>query len=400
VDKPIRILEVIKSFNIEAGGGGAERFAIELAQAIDQEVFNISICSLWDYATPQEKERRNELSAKGISAFTAAQWDEFHPYRSMWQAMDGLRCVNQHQPFDIVNTHSEFADIAALRLWVSPHRPHLIRTMHYSNRVEWADRPLRRYFFSYFLIPLLYDKEIGVSQKLQTQLDRRLIARLFNKKAYKVYNAVNLDRFKSAPLNPSKKRSSLGLPADAFIIGSIGRLTVQKGYSYLIEAATKILERNPKAYFLIIGDGELADELKNQAAQKSISSHLYFSGGRRDVEELLACMDLFVCSSLWEGLPTVILESMAAGVPILATDIPGIRELIQDQKNGWLVPAGDANALARGIQVALEDAKSRQAFIKHAQQDVQHFSIRTIASEYEKIYSAAMNYNLSIALFG
>jgi glycosyltransferase involved in cell wall biosynthesis len=180
----------------------------------------------------------------------------------------------------------------------------------------------------------------------------------------------------------------LGIPTSALVVGTIGRLTEQKGYTYLIEAASLILEQIPQSFFLIIGDGELADQLKHQAAQKEISSHVIFTGGRQDVEELLACMDLFVSSSLWEGLPTAILESMAAGVPIVATDIPGIRELIRDQWNGWLVPAGDATSMARVIRVALKNVKSRREFSNNARQDVQSLSIKSIVGEYEKLYSA------------
>jgi glycosyltransferase involved in cell wall biosynthesis len=386
--RPIRVLELIKGFNIESGGGGAERFAIELAQALDKSRFETSICSLWDFSTQDERDRRSLLLTAGIPSFSLARWDDQHPYLGMWHAYHGLINALRRQPVDIVNTHSEFADIAVLPLWLSRNRPKLIRTMHYSHQVEWIQRPLRRYVFSDFLIPMFFDLEIGVSQSLVDRLDQRPIARLKGKRASRVYNAVNLDRFANSSLDLSKKRASLGIPAGTFVVGTIGRLTEQKGYTYLIDAAALVLEKKPQAFFLIVGDGELTDQLKQLALQKGISTHINFTGGRQDVEELLACMDLFVISSLWEGLPTVVLESMAAGIPIVATDIPGIRELIQDQRNGWLVPAENIKSLADAIEIAQNDAKSRAEFAEIARQDVQSLSIKSIAADYDKLYSA------------
>jgi glycosyltransferase involved in cell wall biosynthesis len=189
-------------------------------------------------------------------------------------------------------------------------------------------------------------------------------------------------------VNVIEKRRSLGIPANAFVVGTIGRLVELKGYSQLIDAASLVIKQDSEVFFLIIGDGELSEQLKFQADQKGVSSNIFFTGGRQDIEELFVCMDLFVSSSYWEALPTVILESMAAGVPIVATDIPGTRELIRDKQNGWLVPPRDAFALAQTILVALNDAKSRRLFADNARLDVKQFSIRVIAAEYETLYSS------------
>jgi glycosyltransferase involved in cell wall biosynthesis len=234
---------------------------------------------------------------------------------------------------------------------------------------------------------MLFDLEIGVSPAVVEMLDRRKLFHLLRKKARLVSNAVNLERFTVKGIEIADKRRSLGIPAGALVVGSIGRLTELKGWTYLVDAASLVLYQEPRAFFMIIGDGTQADQLKNLAVQKGISSNVIFTGGRSDVEELFACMDLFVSPSLWEGLPTVILESMAAGVPVVATDIPGTRELIRDLQNGWLVPPADALALAQAILAALGDEKSRRLFSERIRQEVQSFSMKSAAAAYESIYS-------------
>ncbi len=379
-------MQVIKSFNIESGGGGTERFAIELAKALDSKRFEVSICGLWDYSTEQEQVRIRRLESMGLPAFSVAHWDDRYPYRNMLLAMRGLRSACHNRSVDIVNAHSEFADVAILSLWNPSRRPTLIRTLHYPSGTEWINQPFRRYLFSYFLLPLILDVEIGVSQRLVDQLNERKIAKLLGRKAHRIYNAVNLERFVNVSIDAAEKRNSLKLPSDALIVGTIGRLSDQKGYSYLIEAAKTVLMEKPQVFFLIIGEGELFDQLRNQAGQKGISDHIIFTGGRSDIEELFACMALFVSSSCWEGLPTVILESMGAGIPVVATDIPGTRDLIREGQNGWLVPPKDASALATAILNALNDVSLRRVFAKQAREDVRSFSIKTIAAEYQTIY--------------
>ena len=179
---------------------------------------------------------------------------------------------------------------------------------------------------------------------------------------------------------------SIGIPPEAAVIGTIGRLSTQKGFSYLINAIAHVLEEHPQAYFLIIGDGPLAAELKAQSERLAVASHTFFVGRRSDVAELLVCLDLFVSSSLWEGIPTVILEAMASEVPVLATSIPGTSELVQHGVNGWLVPAEEPQAISNGISNLLNSPTLRQELVIHAQETVQYYSINSIAEEYEKLY--------------
>ena len=185
------------------------------------------------------------------------------------------------------------------------------------------------------------------------------------------------------------KKQSLGLPANATIIGSIGRLTEQKGYHLFIEAAANVLQRYPDTWFLLVGNGHLDAALQAQAHTAGIADRFLFTGARTDVDELLPILTLFVNSSLWEGLPTVILESMAARVPVVATAVSGNTELIQHQQTGYLVPANNATALADGIIHMLNAPDEQLSTITEAA--FAHiratFSIETIARQHEALYA-------------
>jgi glycosyltransferase involved in cell wall biosynthesis len=381
--KRIRVVQLIKNFSIESGGGGIERFGIALAQALDPTRFEVCVCGLWNSGTAIERQRIRQMNTIGVEAFTAANWDETHPYQAFRMAFLGLRDWLSQHPTDILNCHSEFSDMAVLPFGMK-RKPAILRTVH--NR-EWLKRPLRRMFLTNFLYPLLFKYEIGVSMGIVDTLNCRPLARLFRKQALCIHNAVDLGRFDNTKIDTNEKRVELGLPLDAPVIGTVGRLTQQKGYAFLLDAAVQVLNEMPEARFVIVGDGEYASALQSQAARLGISDRIQFTGPRPDVEELLGVFTLFVSSSLWEGLPTVILESMAAGVPVVATDIPGTRELAANHAIGWLAPPGNEQALGSAILAALRDPAQREVCAVQARTVVHSFSIQAIAAEYEAVYT-------------
>jgi glycosyltransferase involved in cell wall biosynthesis len=379
----IRVVELIKNFSIESGGGGIERFGISLAQALNRLRFQVTVCGLWNMGTPFERERMTQIIASGLNCFTAAPWNEAQPYKAFWQAYRGLQAWITQNPVDILHCHSEFSDMAVLPFGLR-RKPTIIRTVH---NLEWRKRPLRRILLTNFLYPLLFHTEIGVSQAIMETLNQRPVAHGLHRQARCIHNAVDLERFANVAIDPGKKRLELGLPLDAPVVGSVGRLTRQKGFPFLVDAAARVLEIMPQARFVIVGDGEDRSMLHSRAESLGLRERVVFTGARSDVAELLTTFDLFVSSSLWEGLPTVIMESMAAGVPVVATDIPGTRELALNEAIGWLVEAGNEKTLGEAILLALGDPARRAKCAKNARQVVQTFSIQTVAAEHETLYT-------------
>lgn len=384
----ISVLEIISGFAVEGPLGGIERFGIELAQAIDPNKFEVMVCGMWAYGTPYEQQWVDHLEAQGIRAFFTADWDGDRPYDSFRQSVKHLPKFVEHA--DIIHSHCQFGDGLALLHERRLGAKALVRTVH--NEREWGKRPLRRLLLTNLLYPLKFDAELGVAQQVVDNLDKRPLAKWRNQKAIKSYNALNIARFNEMTVNRNAKRASLNIPPDAYVIGSIGRLSEQKAYADLIDAFKLVRQTLPNSYLVLIGEGQLKSELLYQAETIGVSDHIRFLGSRTDVEALLMTMDLFVNSSHWEGLPTVVMESMAAGVPVVATNVGGNRELILQEKTGWIVPAKQPAQLANSIVKVLRatDAERERVVAEAKRFVLERFTIGQIARQHEALYSALL----------
>jgi glycosyltransferase involved in cell wall biosynthesis len=384
----LTVLEIVNGFAVEGPGGGASRFGIALSQALDRDRFDVSVAGLWDFGMSQEGARLAQLPSQGIEAYAAAAWDAASPYHSFWSACRALRAKYQAHQFEIIHSHSEFGDVAALYLGAALKARVVLRTVHNGYRVEWRKRPVRRLFLTNLLYPLLFTAEIGVNEDITARLNRRSLARLLGRRAVYIPNAIQLGRFSCVPCDPPEARRRLDVPEDAFLIGAIGRLAPEKGYDHLIRAAGQISREHPQVYFLIAGEGELSEQLATLVGALGLNQRVRFTGPLPEIERFYPCLDLFVSASLWEGVSTAILESMAAGVPVVGTDIPGNRGLLQDQVNSWVAPAGDPAALAGALRDAFRHPENRAAFAARASETVQAFSIENAARRYEELFQS------------
>lgn len=386
----IRVVQLVYTFHIESGGGGITRAAIGLAQHLDPKVFEVSVIALGHTGNLAEDQWLFKVNAQGIRASAAVNWDERQPFRSFAKAYKSLSTQFRLQPIDIIHSHSEFSDIMGVLLKIQKRAPVVIRTTHYGHPNEWRNKPLRRALFTNLLYPILFNLEAGVNPYIRDRLNRRFVARLLHRKAILVNEAVGLERFQETKVNVPDKKSSLGITPNAKLVGCVGRLVEQKGHTYLLSAAKKVLAAQPGLYFLIIGDGPLDAELKNYARKLGIEKQIVFTGPRTDIEELLPCMDLFALASLWEGMPISVLESMASGVPVVTTEVPGSRDLIRHGENGWLVPPADAGALSQAILALIAEPAKREYLAQNALQTVQEYSVRSMANQYANLYRILM----------
>ena len=173
-----------------------------------------------------------------------------------------------------------------------------------------------------------------------------------------IENAIDTQEFsRRSGIGEAKRR--LGIPADRLLIGAIGRLSAEKGFELLIQAADTLLREGLDLGLFIIGDGDRMPQLQRKVAELGRGERIRLLGYRQDTIELYQAMDVFALSSLREGLPNVVLEAMALGVPVVATTIAGIPRLIRDGENGLLVPPGDVEELTRALARTLRDAELR-----------------------------------------
>jgi glycosyltransferase involved in cell wall biosynthesis len=201
-----------------------------------------------------------------------------------------------------------------------------------------------------------------------------------------VYNGIEVSGF-----NPStdkvEARRQLGLPLTGQIVGTIGRLAQQKGIEYFIGMAEIVSQSAPDCHFVIVGDGGNRNEYEAQARASGISDKIIFAGFQSNVSDWLAAMDVFVLASIFEPFGLVIAEAMAMELPVVATNVGGIGEVMQAGETGISVPSKDPRALADAVSSYLSDPKLAAAHGMAGRQRVlKMFAAATMAREYEKVY--------------
>jgi glycosyltransferase involved in cell wall biosynthesis len=382
---PLRVLQIVNSVALGGPVGGAERLGVTLARAFDRTQVQPMLAALWNWEPTLEALWQRRLTEEGIPTFIGPRKDDRAPLRNFTDAVRTLaRAVPG--PVDIIHSQCDFGDVAAVLLQNCLGAKRIVRTAH--NEREWPKRPLRRVLLVNGLYPLAFDAELGVSRRAVEVLDRRPLARLLGRRSIVAHNALDLGRFAGPRVTVEAARKRLGLPARCGpVIGSVGRLTRQKGYDVLLAAAPRVFDRLPDACFVIVGGGELAETLAAQARGLGIAERVYFTGVRDDIETILPGFDLFVSPSLWEGLPTVILEAMAAGAPVAATRVSGTVELVQAGVTGVLVAPGDPIQLAEAILTSVARPEAGQVMAARAREYVSaHFDIRAVAQQHEALY--------------
>ncbi|MBE9531204.1 MAG: glycosyltransferase, partial [Proteobacteria bacterium] len=194
--------------------------------------------------------------------------------------------------------------------------------------------------------------------------------------------------------NKRAARESIGLPKDKVLIGTISRLATQKGHCYLFEAFKILKARVPGLSLVIAGDGPLKDELAELVRSLGIADDVIFLGARRDVSSILKALDLYVLPSLWEGLPMALLEAMATSLPVVATRVSGVPEVIEDDVSGMLVEAKDAKAFAAAMERVLVDSALAQRLGKSARETIEErFSATAMVNSMAELYLEVLEQN-------
>lgn len=373
-------------FPVEGPVGGIERFTTTLARAFDQSEVQPVIGGLWDFDTPYDRFWVDQLQQHGVPAFIIAPWRKHMPVIAWAEAFRGLPS-RMPTPVDIVHSQSEWADPIALIFHRHLGAHAVVRSIH--EEVEWRTRPSRRLLLTNLWYPVGFDAEIGISPQIGVELDRRPLARLQGHTSSVITNAIDVARIQERSQgNPLAKRQELGIPDQARLVSSIGRLAVQKGYHVLLEAAAQVVNQYPDVYFVIAGEGEQRSSLEALAVSLGLGDHVQLLGARNDVEQILAASDIFVHSSLWEGLPTAIMEAMIIGTPAVVTRLPGSVELAGACEHALIAEPGDSHNLAETIiQALVQPQETWTHMTKRAREFIiSHYSIGAIAQQHVQLY--------------
>lgn len=364
--KRIRILQVTANLGI----GGLERVVVNLCKQISRDRFNVSVCCLkfkGDFA--------QELEEAGIPVYLLPQISNGPDYTAFTRLRKLMRGISPH----LVHTHNTNSFVDSTLASLMARVPVRINTDHARNFPgRLTDLMLDA------ICALFADKFIAVSPETKRNLMR--YEKIPARKIDIINNGIDGSAY-DISIDIESKKKELGLSKFEHIIGLGVRLTPQKGIIHLINAAPLILKNFPKTAFVIAGKGDLLESLRRQANNIGVGEHFFFIGPRLDLAEILQIFDIYVLPSEWEGLPLALLEAMASGRSIIATNVGGIPRAIEHDKTGILVQPKDPESLAHWICYLLNNPQLRQSLGEKAQKRFyRDFSVERMAREYEKLY--------------
>lgn len=272
----------------------------------------------------------------------------------------------KRQGFDVVHVHTPVASVLgriAARLAGVPLIIYTAHGFYFHEGMAWWKREILigiEKLMGKLCTDLIFTQS---REDMEIAVRRGIIAR---NRIFHIGNGVDVSRFNSSnlPFSRLKKREELGISGDAKVVGFIGRIVKEKGILDLIYAFDKVLAKIPEALLLVIGDN-LANERDLTTKREvtallerlNLGERIIFTGYRSDVNELLATVDVFVLPSYREGMPRSVIEAMAMGKPVVATNIRGCREEVVEGKTGFLVPVGEPSRLADAIIKILQDSR-------------------------------------------
>jgi glycosyltransferase involved in cell wall biosynthesis len=212
-----------------------------------------------------------------------------------------------------------------------------------------------------------------------------------SKKIMVILNGIDVEKFQRN-IDTTNKKAELQIGEDEMVVGSVGRLVQVKDYPTLLKAFAIITNKINKCKLVILGDGILRAELEAYVNENGLSKKVMFLGSRRDIPEMMQIFDVFVLSSVSEGLPIALLEAMAAGIPVVATMVGGIPEVVVDGGTGLLVPPQNPAVLAEAISsVLLDKEKARYMGTSGRHRVVESFNLSNTSQSYEQVYDETIN---------
>lgn len=381
----IRVLQLVSGVAIGQQSGGAEQIALHVARLLDRAEFASSVFAMWRYESDSEKRWLQRLADDGIPVYGLVRG---RPGAALALARMFVRLwatVSEQQPA-ILTSHSERGDLVnALIHILHPKHPRTVRVMHTDQ--QWQTRPRLGRVLHEKIFPRVFDAELAVSAAVRDVLNARPYARRNALQAPICYEGIDAEVFTRADAAPLVQPP--GLPDARPLLGIVGRLAPQKGHADLF-AAIAIVRRTQPVQLVVVGAGALETELRALAQRLEVAECIHFLGSRQDILDILRQLDLFVSASLWEGLPAAILEAMAARVPVVATDVSGSREVVEDRVTGWLAPAQDPEALATAILAALAAPEARRQMAETARVRAERYTVQNAVPCYAAAYRAVL----------
>ena len=392
VDEKIKIIHIITRLDM---GGSAQN---TLLTALNHDPQRYSVClikgstseSAMTKAETQLVENRLADGVKrGLKVIDLPSLvRRISPFNDI-KAFISIFCLLRQLKPDIVHTHTSKAGILGrLAAWLA-RVPLIIHTPHGHVFYGHFGRSLSRIFLRIEkLLGRITHHQIALTPEEGNDYLSLGVSKPNNTSV--IHSGVDVHQFSKGAKQRSKKRKELGIPRDCLVVGYVGWLIPIKGVTYLINAMARVVEQHPESILVLVGKGDDKGEeeikLKEQVKRAGLVDKVLFLGWRPDVEEIMGCFDIFVLPSLNEGMGRVLVEAMAAGLPIVASRVGGIPDLVKDGHNGLLVPPADAIALEKAISSLIEDKEKRKKMGQVGTKMCREYSSEAMVEQVDDLY--------------
>lgn len=363
-EKKINVMHILPSLEI----GGMENGVVNLVNGLNRNVYRPLICCL-EREGPFRQRLREDVKIYSLKQKTGIRY----------QLPIELMNIFKNEEITIVNTHNFYTCLYGI---IAAYMAKVPVIIHGEHGLVLQDKLRRRIVSRYLTI--FADVIVSVSNDLKKTIVRDVGIR--KNKIVSIENGIDTNKYDSR-FYGSANRPIPGVKNGDIVIGSVGRMSPVKDYKTLIYAFEKALKLFPKLKLLLVGDGPAKEELQVIGETLGIGEKIIFTGSRNDVDKLYPCMDMFVLTSLSEGMSNVILEAMASRLPVIATDVGNNNELIDNGKTGFLVPVANPGELARKIYYLSSDLKNSKKMGNAGYERVKaNYSLGIMVSRYEKLY--------------
>jgi glycosyltransferase involved in cell wall biosynthesis len=380
--RPVRVARIIARLNI----GGPAQQAILLTAGLDRTRFTSTLIT--GRPGPEEGDLGGLAETRGVTPTIIAELGRaVRPGRDLVALLRLVRLFRCIRP-DIVHTHTAKAGTLGRIAAQIVGGAATVHTFHGHVLDGYFSAPVTRLFLNIErFLGRRTDRLVTLSPRLRDALVELGIGR--PEQVAIIPLGLELDRFAGPRDGGGALRDALAVPTHAMLLASIGRLVPIKDHATLLQAIARLIP--PSAHLLIVGDGEARGSLERLTTQLGLADRVHFLGWRSDLETILGATDVVISASRNEGTPVALIEAMAAGVPVVATAVGGVPDLVEHGVTGWLVPANDADALAGGIRHLIEAPELRARLARAARPHaIERYGAAHLIRRIEQLYTSVL----------
>ncbi len=378
--EPVRMLHIITRLI----RGGADENTLATVRGLDKQRYQVDLV----VGEGSELELLEGLDDVGVVLVPSLVRDP-HPWKDLQTLVALTRLIHKHR-YQIVHTHTAKGGFLGRLASALVGTPTVIHTVHGVTFHEHLPRPTRAFYLLLERVAARFTHQfVAVGQDVRDIYVRSGIG---TEERYEtIYSGMPLDDyFDAGRMSPEERaalRVELGLEPEHQAVVMAARLEARKGHLFLLQAVRRLLPRYPNLRVLLLGDGPLRAHLQWQVRSMGLEQVVWFLGHRTDLPRVLAATDISVLTSLWEGLPRVLVQSAAAGKPILTFDVEGAWEVVRDGTNGFIVPSRDVDAFTARLDTLLSDRERARRLGETGRDQVgEQWTVETMLERLDRLY--------------